>query len=125
MNFSVIKPVWVDTVDAWVPHIDENGVIVIINENHTILNSGIRFSAFAVGVIVQYVCPKSKKYAAKCALWFSLIFVIFYATFMGTFHLISWFPFSFLDILKVSKMPSKSFFHSNIGTIELNESKNI
>lgn len=104
----VIKPVWVETVDTWAPHIEENGVIVIINENHTIVNSCVRFAALAVGVVIQYICPESKKYAVKCSLWFSLIFIIFYATFMGTFHLISWFPFSFLDILKVSKTAIKS-----------------
>lgn len=76
-------------------------------------NSGFRLVALVVGVAIQYICPISKKYAVKCSLWISLIYVISYALFMGTFHLISWFPFSFIDILKVSRMATKKL-DSNI-----------
>lgn len=105
--FSVMKPLWIESLDTWEPHINENGVIVIINESHTLWNSGFRLVALAVGVLIQYICPVSKKYAVKSSLWISIIFILSYATFMGTFHLISWFPFSFTDILKVSKMATK------------------
>lgn len=101
-NFSVSKPLWIDTMAIWTPHLDENGAIVIANENHTIWNSCFRFVALAVGVIIQYIYPTSRKYAIKCSVCVSVVFIIFYALFMGTFHLISWFPFSFIDIIKVS-----------------------
>lgn len=107
-NFPVSKPLWIDTLVTWTPHLDENGAIVIASENHTLWNSGFRFVALAIGVLIQFVCPTSKKYAIKCSLLISLIFIIFYAMFMGTFHLISWFPFSFIDIIKVSKIKSNS-----------------
>lgn len=102
LKFSVTKPLWIETLDTWTPHIDSNGAIVIANESRTLWNSGFRLVALAIGILIQIVCPTSKKYAVKYSPYFSLVFIILYTTFMITFHIISWFTFTALNILKVS-----------------------